>query len=255
MRALSATELAALGPQRSSHAPLALGLALVPAIAIVVLLVLVGAVLAPTVGLVVFAVILPFASVAFALLAWSPFRMRNVRVELHANGVVVSTSDTRQVVAFENVDEVWLVLDPVRSPVGTVAMIRALRVVDRDGVACRIPTNLEGGIEITNWVLRHCSLPLQADATRALREGEPLTFGDVQLDREGIRGRSWQARWAEISLVRYATGQITLFRGQTILPWRSIRLDRVPHPTIFAKLVTECATKVELDDSVRALSK
>jgi len=159
------------------------------------------------------------------------------------------------VVAFDNVDEVWMVLDPVRSPVGTVALVRAVRVVDRNGLSYRIPTNIEGGVEVGNWALRHCSNPLRADATRALREGETLTFGDVQLDRDGIRGRSWSTRWTDLSLVRYVPGRITLFRGQRILPWRSIRLDRIPHPTIFAKLVTECAPKVDVDDPLGALSK
>lgn len=247
--------LSPLGPLRSSHGPAALRRTLAPAIAVVALLVLVGAALAPSVGLVVFAVIFPFALVTFALLAWSPIRMRHIRVALHANGVVVSTSKTRDVIAFDHLDEVWMVLDPVRSPLGTIALIRALRVVGRDGISHRIPTNVTGGVEVGQWVIRHCSNPLRADATRALREGETLKFGKVELDRDGIRGRSWATRWSDLSLVRCAPGRITFFRGQKIIPWRSIRLDRVPHPTIFAKLVTECAPKVEVDDPLGALAK
>lgn len=210
--------------------------------------------MAPTTGLAVFEIIIPFALVAFLLLAWSPLRTRHLRVDLHANGVVVSTAGMRRIIAFENVDEVWMVLDPVRSPLGTIAWIRALRVVDRDGVSHRIPTNINGGAEIGQWVVRHCSNPLRADATRALREGETLTFGKVQLDRDGIRGPSWATQWHQLSLARYAPGRITLFRGQRVIPWRSIRLDRVPHPLLFAKLVTECAPKVDIDDPIGALN-
>lgn len=248
-------EPSALGPLRSSQEPVALRRTLVPAIAVTVVLLLLGGALAPTTGLVVFEVILPFALAAVVLVAWSPLRMRHLRVALHANGVVVTTSSTRNVILFDEVDEVWMVLDPVRSPLGTIAWIRALRVVDRDGRSHRIPTNLEGGVEIGQWVVRHCSDPLRADATRALREGETLTFGKVQLDRDGIRGSSWATRWSELSLVRYVPGRITLFRRQRIIPWRSIRLDRVPHPTVFAKLVTECAANVDIDDPIGSLGR
>jgi hypothetical protein len=37
-------------------------------------------------------------------------------------------------------------------------------------------------------------------------------------------------------------------------PERLIRLDRVPHPTIFAKLVTECGPNVEVDEPLGALA-
>ena len=246
--------LSPLGPLRSSHGPPALRRSLAAAIALVALLFVVGAVLAPSVGLVVFAVILPFALVLFALLAWSPIRMRHTRVALHANGVVVSTSKTRDVIAFDHVDEVWMVLDLVRTPFGASALIRALRVVDRDGVSHSIPTNVTGGVEVGQWVVRHCSNPLRADATRALQEGEMLKFGKVELDRDGIRGPSWATRWSDLSLVRFAPGRITFFRGRSPFPWRSIRLDHVPHPTIFAKLVMECAPKVEVDDPLGGLA-
>ena len=97
--------------------------------------------------------------------------------------------------------------------------------------------------------------PLVAEALRALRAGQTLTFGDVQLDRSGIRGRSWGATWDELKLVRCAPGRMTLFRRQTVLPYRSLFLDRVPHPTVFSRLVTECAKKVHVDDPLGTLDR
>lgn len=95
--------------------------------------------------------------------------------------------------------------------------------------------------------------PLLPDATKALRDGETLTFGAVTLDRDGIRRGRWHARWDELSLVRYVPGKLAFFRGQTLVPWRSIRLDAIPPPTVFAKLVTPRAPKVEIDDPLGSL--
>ncbi|WP_272827520.1 hypothetical protein [Sorangium sp. Soce836] len=37
-------------------------------------------------------------------------------------------------------------------------------------------------------------------------------------------------------------------RGQTVYPWRTVRLDRVPRPTVFARLAVERAPRVERDE-------
>ncbi|HVY49678.1 MAG TPA: hypothetical protein VHB21_27480 [Minicystis sp.] len=33
-----------------------------------------------------------------------------------------------------------------------------------------------------------------------------------------------------------------------MLPWRSVRLDQVPHPTLFVELVASLAKRLERDD-------
>jgi hypothetical protein len=43
-------------------------------------------------------------------------------------------------------------------------------------------------------------------------------------------------------------GRIALFAGSGFLPWRTIRLEKVPHPTVLLKLVRELARSVEVDD-------
>ena len=247
-------EAAVLGPLRSMHEPFPLVRRLVPAITMVLLLGFVGATTASNLGPIVFALLVPCALVSFFVLAWTPFRARDLRVALHARGVVVSTTRERSVMAFEEVDELWMVIDPVSTSRGTIALIRGNRLVDREGRSVLVPTNLEGAVGISHWLQRHCSDPLREDALRALHDGETLTFGKFQLDREGIRGAKWGARWSELSLVRLTSGKVSFFRRQRIIPWRSIGIDQVPHPTVFVKLVKECATKIEIDDPL-GLSK
>lgn len=81
------------------------------------------------------------------------------------------------------------------------------------------------------WIVKHCSDRLLPHAQAALRAGETLTFGHVRIDREGI-----------------AFGSDALFKRVPVLSWRTIRLDRIPHPTLFARLFRELAPRVEIDD-------
>lgn len=64
---------------------------------------------------------LPFAAAAFVILAWSPLRERNFAVVLHAHGVVVSKGASHDRIAFDDVDEVWLVLDTVTTSFGSLS--------------------------------------------------------------------------------------------------------------------------------------
>ena len=247
--------LAELGPQRSVHAPAPLRIRLLHAAVVAFLLVVLGAGWAFEFGPPAVAVGLALATLCSVPLAWTPLRMRHVRVALHAYGVTVTTKKGRSVILFDAVDEVWMDLHRSSTPLGSAAVVRGLDLVDRVGNRHRIPTVLVGAPEIVRWVTRHCSDPLRVDASRALSDGETLTFGTIQIDREGIRGASWASRWQDLSLVRHVPGGVCLFRWQHVIPWKTIELDRVPHPTLFAKLVSECAKKVETYDPLGLLDR
>ena len=112
-----------------------------------------------------------------------------------------------------------------------------------------MPLTVEDPLTPVHWAVRHCSDPLLADAQAALRAGETLTFGSVRIDREGVVvGRRRALPWKELRLARLQPGKIALYRRMPIFPWRTIRLDRVPHPTLFVKLFRELAPEVEVDD-------
>jgi hypothetical protein len=189
----------------------------------------------------------PLAFGAFLVLAWGPLRARNVRIALHADGVVVETQRTRGSVAFDDVDEVWLDFDVARSPVGKFAWIRALRLVDRKGGTLRVPLTVSEAGPLCAAIQKRCSDPLVPEALHALREGESLTFGEFQVDRDAIHAPSWSVSWQNLALVRLSPGRVHLFRAQRVVPFRTIRLDDVPHPTVFVKVVSECAPKIEED--------
>ena len=195
------------------------------------------------------AVVIAFGVLVFAIVAWGPLRRRGLRLEVHAHGVVVVTPRTREAVVFEDIDELWYELNVHSLAVGKVARIVLVRLVDHAGVEHRVPLAVDDAATAFQWIVKHCSDRLLLDAQAALRAGEALTFGDVRIDREGITfGKDAAVAWSEIRLARLQPGSIALFRRRSPLPWRTVRLDRIPHPTLFVRLFRELAARVEIDD-------
>ncbi|WP_437958311.1 DUF6585 family protein [Sorangium sp. So ce119] len=205
----------------------------------------IGAVIAGWQG---FFLSLPFGLAGFAVLASAALRHRGLRIELHDHGVVVARREGREVVVFDDVDEVWFDLDRSSTPFGSFVFLRGVRLVEHSGAQRSVPVEVADGQEVARRILLCCSHPLMDDARRAISDGEALTFGPVRLDGQGIAIREHNAAWSALSLVRLQSGRVAFFRGQTVFPWKTVSLDRVPHPTVFARLVTERAPRVERDD-------
>src|ERR1019366_5763769 len=199
-------------------------------------------------------VMAPFAALAVAVIGYGPMRSRHLCVELYAGGVVVSRKGAREVTVFDDVDEIWMNLEQGQGRAR--AMITSLGLVCHDGTRRLVPTSLlQDAPKLARSILLHCSHPLNAPAGAAVRAGATLTFGTIQVDRIGIRGRRWSARWDELSFVRLASGRIHLFRWQRFIPYKTIRIDRVPHPTVLIKVIQECARKVESGDALAEIGR
>jgi hypothetical protein len=241
-----------LGPLRSVHRPRALWRSLVPAA--IAPLSIVGLAVGNTFAVPLVLVVLA-ALALFLALAFGPLRRRGQSLEVYARGLVVDTGRSRDQVLFEAVDALWYELDVTSGWWGRVARIESFRLIDHDGAAHRVPLALEGAAEAAQWIVRHCTDPLLADAQAALRAGETLTFGKVRIDREGLAlGDKPKVAWSSLRLTRLQPGSISLFRRLPVLPWRTVRLDRVPHPTLFARLVRELSVRVEIDEPASSVS-
>jgi hypothetical protein len=244
-------EATRLGLLRSVHPSPPLWRVLLPE-AIVPLVVLVAVVAGLGKRLELLPIGVGFAAACFVIVAWGPFRRRGLRLEVHAHGVVVATARSRDAIVFEDVDALFYELN-VSSMGPKVARIRGARLVRHDGTVHRIPLEVVDGGIVFQWIVKHCSDALFPDAQVALRAGETLTFGDVRIDREGIAfGKGATVPWSEIQLARMQPGSIALFKRARLVPWRTIHLSSVPHPTLFARLFRELASNVEVDDPLTA---
>ncbi len=237
-----ATEVARVGPSISVHAPPPLFTALVGPV-LLAALVVAGSVLY---GLPMVAAV-PVGLATLAFLAWPPLRVRGTSVALHAEGMVLSRGGVRRVVPFEDVNEVWFEFDWLDRRSGTP--LRAIRLLDFSGQSHRVPLALNDAATLATSVLQGCSTPLLQEARRALALGETLTFGDVRLDRDGITVREARLPWRETRLAVVARARVFFYRRFPILAWRTVRLGRIPNPTVFIGLVMANVSNVRVDDN------
>jgi hypothetical protein len=194
-------------------------------------------------------VVAPFALAVFGVLASTPLRLRGFSAALHAEGLVLSRAGTSRVVAFTDVNEIWFDLDMGLNDAGV--SLRGLRLLEHSGEWHALPLGVRGAAALASGVLRACAGPLVIEARRALDEGETLTFGRVLLDRRGVVVDGAGCSWSEIRSVMVQRGKVRLYRRSPILAWRTVRLDRLPHPTVFISLLSACvAGRVRVDDPI-----
>ena len=199
------------------------------------------------------AVVVALSLAIFALLTAPVLGLVGVRVRMHEDGLVVERGARRDPVAFDDVDTVYFDLATLSVAGMDIAHVRALRLVDHAGGVHRVPITVQDGVDVLRVVLRRCTDPLASDARAAIAAGEPLHFGDVTIDRDGITVAGALARWSELAVVRMQPGRVALCRASTLWPWRTVRLDKVPHPTLFVALVAGLAKKIERDDPAAKL--
>lgn len=178
-------------------------------------------------------------------LGWHPARRGPFHVVLHEEGVAVHEDDSTRQVAFEDVDELWWTIERRWTLLrGSAAFAVELRLIDHDGASHVIPTRVDDADELILAIQRRCSTPLETPARAALREGEPLRFGPLTMDETGLRAKHWDAPWESLREVRFSSGRVQLYRRQGVVPWRTIALDQVPHPSVFVKLMQGFAARV-----------
>jgi len=165
---------------------------------------------------------------------------------LYARGLLVSRGNQQATLLFEDVDEVWFEIGRLHSDQG--AFLRALRLVDFDGRQRRVPLVVEDALRLSKAILRGASLPLLLQARRALDRGETLTFGTTTIDRDGLSISGAAAAWKDIRLARVQPARVSFFQRRPLFPWRVVRLDRIPNPTVFAALVAQKVRNVKYDD-------
>ncbi len=220
---------------------------------VVFVILAVGLFLARAGGVRVVAVVVPFAALGGALFAWSPFRHRNLTVELHTAGVAVTDLGRREVTVFEDVREVWYVLEGSADRANGQARVTALRLVREDGSRRLIRLTVLGGDRLARAIEQHCSLPLRAAALESLREGAVLTFGPYRIDAHGIATDKRTYEWDELTKVRLQPGRVHFVAKGVFVPTLVVDLDQVPHPSVFLKLVMSCAKTVVMDGRAPSL--
>ena len=184
----------------------------------------------------------PVAGLIFGVIVWllfllATFRSRALRVTVYDRGVVLARRRGESPVAFEDIDEIWFELAWFKARQQSPDL-HGLRLVGFDATVHRVPLTSIGGLALCNAILEKHAGPLAADARKALAAGETLRFGRVRIDRTGITVRGAYRPWSELRSAEVHPTRVYLYRvGLPLVAWRTIRLDRIPNPSVFWQLL------------------
>jgi hypothetical protein len=164
-------------------------------------------------------------------------------VELWDGGLVLRRRWTEPAaVRFDDVDAVYL--DFEQRGLWGVRLAPTAKVIltTHEGRRVVVPRGLTGAGHVLAAIDRKVERALVAPAQQALSAGEPLTFGRLVLERDGLEVGGEHLRWDEVERVEAARDALTIHakgdRRGASLPVREL-----PHPRVLVLLL---ASRVEV---------
>jgi hypothetical protein len=164
-------------------------------------------------------------------------------VEVWDDGIVVRRRWTDDAtLRWDEIDALYIDYEVASGMLGVYTVPTAkLTLTTHEGRRVVIPRGLTGTPELLAAVDRHVERPLLAPARRALAAGEPLTFGPVVLDGDGMTAEGKTIRWDDLERIEVEPDH--LFVHEKSSRWHSLNLDirDLPHPRVLVQLLASRA--------------
>lgn len=176
----------------------------------------------------------PLMGLAALGTAYFSGRSDGTSLVLHQAGLVLTQRKLRTVIRF---DEVRAQLVHVQREDGSCVIMHV--TLDDGAGRHRIPIAPLDATAIVD-VLRDRTLREEhARARASIDEGGVVRFGDVTMDREGLRTPYWWVRWDMLSDLRVEDAAVKLFRGNVPNPSACVYWETIPSPLLFTRLAVE----------------
>lgn len=156
----------------------------------------------------------------------------NPIVAVHDGGLVVWTGlEQHVVIPFDAIDAIYYRENPLLDSAKGVSLVAF------DGVRIEIPDDV-CDLEQILIRLRLCvTRPLERRAIEALRHGERMTFGPVDLELDGLRLRGDLLLWSEMSRVVFERDALVVYRRDALGRFGWVRLTQLPHIPVLAEVL------------------
>jgi len=193
----------------------------------------------PTLGVVIFSAVL---GPALGALFVDARRRASVLVVIGEDGVRVDGPDGSATMRWSEVDALWMTHD--RGAILGLPVDGALDLVDAGGRRLRIPAEIEEPAALRAAIDAAVTEPLVQEALDALRDGEPMYFGELRVDMTSIVLRDERIPWTEISAVRLVGDHFAFLREGSAFPRATLRYEDVPHAAVLARVLEACTRVV-----------
>jgi hypothetical protein len=186
-------------------------------------------------GIAVVAVAFIVAAVVATWVGFAVVLGLDVSVEVHENGLRIDRSARR----------------PVRVPYDGVRALympsRSEWELELEGRTVYLPMKVSEERRLIAVIEQEIEKPVLVEAHRALASAEPLTFGALTLELEGVRHLGDLLAWSDLDVVRVSDEAFVFVRKATQHAFVVVATGTVPFPRVLVSLLAR-RTDVEADD-------
>ncbi|MDB4938631.1 MAG: hypothetical protein JWP87_5603 [Labilithrix sp.] len=146
-------------------------------------------------------------------------------IDLHDSGLALRDATAGRVeLPFEEIDAVYFAFDGL--------LPRPPNVVLRtfEGTSYEIPSDVRGLDRIVEAIDRTVTWPITVRAKEALSRGEPLVFGPLVLELDGIVLHGQSLGWKHLSRVDAERDSVIFYAREPLGRFGWARLADLPHP-------------------------
>jgi len=162
------------------------------------------------------------------------FMWRNVRIYLFTNGFIRANGMTIDAVRWDQVEAVFQ--RAVRNRYGNV--IRYSYTVRRgDGAVYKFNSLIKKVADLGNTIQHEVTKVHIPRAIAAFNSGNPLYFGKLSLNVQGISKGSAMLPWIQVRNVDLNRGYVRIWQNGRSMRWARVRVADVPNLLVFLEMV------------------
>jgi len=147
-------------------------------------------------------------------------------VDVQEGGLVfLAGTPEHQELLFDDIDAIFFEYESL--------LLRArpqLQIVSGAGKRCDLARGLSGQDALLTVLHRKVTLPIVASVKEALHRGEPMTFGPLGVELEGLRFRDELLPWSLLKRVIVDWDTLAIYGREPIGRFGWLPLRSVPHP-------------------------
>jgi hypothetical protein len=174
---------------------------------------------------------IPIAMVIYGVRA---FMWRNVRVYIFTNGFIRANGMTIDAVRWDQVEAVFQ--RAIRSRYGNVISY-SYTVRRNDGAVYKFNNLIKKIADLGNTIQHEVTKVHVPRAIAAFNAGNPLYFGKLSMNVQGLSKGSAMLPWIQVRNVDLNRGYVQIWQNGSSRRWARIRVSDVPNLLVFLEMV------------------
>jgi hypothetical protein len=184
-------------------------------------------------------------AIPIAMVIWGvrALMWHKVRIYLFTNGFIRANGMTIDAVRWDQVEAVWQ--RPLRSRYGYVRSY-AYTVKRSDGATYKFDNLIKKAADLGNTIQHEVTKVHVPRAIAAFNSGNPLLFGKLSLNVQGLSKGSAMLPWMQVRNVDLNRGYVQVWQNGSSRRWARVTVSAVPNLLVFLEVVNYARSQQRL---------